>query len=169
MPHLGPSTQQIFFFLSTLRCTVGAEDPNAGPCAYTGTKPSLQSLKGRRKRICCWERKSREVCPLPAHRLDAASCSTSCAEGWSVQLLRTKLGCRMEPIAEQLGEQTGSVQDVTLPALACWARWSLMLAEDPYPRRQRSCRETEVQEGVGAEWMRLPFQLCLMCAKEGHF
>lgn len=87
MSPLGLSTQQPLF-LSTLMCTMGAGDPNSGPCAYTGTEPPLQSLKGFFKKICCWERKSSQlgqVCPLPtARKLDVAPGSTSCAaRGWA--------------------------------------------------------------------------------------
>lgn len=42
----------------------------------------------------------------------------------------------MEPLAEQSGRADGQLQDATLPALACWARWSLMLAKVPYLRGQ---------------------------------
>lgn len=76
----------------------------------------------------------------------------------------------MEPIAEQSGEQTGCVQDVTLPALACRPRWSLMLAKDSYPRiGVLPCMRQRFRKAVGTKWMHLLFQSCLMCAKEGNF
>lgn len=70
-------------------CTMGAGVPNSGPCAYTGTEPPLQSLKGFKKKSVAGKgravRQLGQVCPLPtARKLDAASGSTSCAaRGWA--------------------------------------------------------------------------------------
>lgn len=118
MSHLGLSTQQPLF-LSTLMCTMGAGDPNSGPCAYTGTEPPLQTLKGFFKKTYCWERKRSQTV---RSGLPTNSPQTRCSSwlhflccpwvGWGVWLLCTKRGSPMKleyPSLRNRGEQASSV------------------------------------------------------------
>lgn len=170
LSHSGLSSEQSRF-LSTSMCSVGAEDPNSGPCAYTGTEPFLQSLKGCKRRKKSVARKGRAVrfahCQRPDLTQPRAPLPVLPA-GRGVRLLCRSEGlggswsARSPGLRADGADGQGAGRKAARPGLL----GTLAPRACPGGGGPAESRESGRQ---GAEWAQLPFQSCLMRAEEGGF